>query len=114
LDGDGNYLDWSGLENDKFQSLLKKYGEVRYIENKRKMKNIVYNLLKKDGLDSIMNIYKDSVMKDLIRVILVQIVCDKNYDRNLRMAGLNTLEKIRAINFHVLKKWAIDRSPEII
>jgi hypothetical protein len=114
IDGDGSYLDWSGLENDKFQSLLKKYGEVRYIENKLKMKNIVYNLLKKDDLDSIMNIYKDSVTKDLIRVILAQIVCYKNYDRNLRRAGLNTLEKIRAINFHVLKKWAINRSPEII
>jgi hypothetical protein len=50
-------------------------------------------------------------MKDLIRVILAQIVCDKNYDRSLRKGALNTLEEIRAINFYVLKKWVINKSP---
>ena len=113
IDGNGNYLDWPGFENDEFQILLKKYGENKYIENKSKIKNIVYDLLKKGDLDSIMKIYKDSNMKELIRLVLAQIVCDKNYDINLRTIGLNTLEKIRAINFRVLRKWAMDRSPEI-
>lgn len=114
IDVHGNYLDWSGLENDKFQSLLMDYGESRDIENKLKIKNIVYNKLKNDDSDSIVEIYKNDSMKDLIRVILAQIVCDRNYDRNLRREGLNTLEKINAINFYVLKQWVINKSPELL
>lgn len=50
------------------------------MKTKLKTKNIIYNLLRKDDLDSIAAIYKTDAMKDLIRVILAQIVCDKNYD----------------------------------
>jgi hypothetical protein len=114
IDENGNYLDWPGMEDDKFQSLLINYGESRAVKTKLKTKNIIYNLLRKDDLDSIVAIYKTDDMKDLIRVILAQIVCDKNYDRNLRRRGLNKLEKIKAINFYVLKKWVIDGSPELI
>jgi hypothetical protein len=113
IDGNGNYLDWLGMEDDKFQSLLINYGESRDVKTKSKTKNIIYNLLRKDDLDSIVVIYKTDAMKDLIRVILAQFVCDKNYDRNLRR-GLNTLEKIKAINFYVLKKWVINNSPELL
>lgn len=84
------------------------------MKTKLKTKNIIYNLLRKDDLDSIVAIYKTDAMKDLIRVILAQIVCDKNYDWNLRRRGLNTLEKIKAINFYVLKKWVINKSPELL
>lgn len=73
------------------------------MKTKLKTKNIIYNLLRKDDLDSIVAIYKTDAMKDLIRVILAQIVCDKNYDRNLRR-GLNTLEKIKAIKLLCSKK----------
>lgn len=112
IDGNGNYLDWSGIEDDKFQSLLINYGESRAVKTKSKTKNIIYKRLRKDDLDSIVAIYKSDAMKDL-RVILAQIVCDKNYDRNLRR-GLNTLEKIKAINFYVLKKWVMSKSPELL
>lgn len=114
IDASGNYLDWTGSENDKFQSLLRNYGESRDIENKLKMRNIIHDFLKKGDLDSIINIYKDDIMKDRIRVILAQIVCDKNYDRSLRKKALNTLEEIRAINFYVLKKWVINKSPDLL
>jgi hypothetical protein len=114
IDACGNFLDWTGSENDKFQSLLRNYGESRVIEDKLKMRNMIHDFLKKDDLDSIMNIYKNDIMKDLIRVILAQIVCDKNYDRSLRKKALNTLEQIRAINFYVLKKWVINKCPDLL
>lgn len=47
------------------------YGESRAVKTKLKTKNIIYNLLRKDDLDSIVAIYKTD-MKDLIRVILAQ------------------------------------------
>jgi hypothetical protein len=58
IDGNGNYLDWLGMEDYKFQSLLINYGESRDVKTKLKTKNIIYNLLRKDDLDSIVAIYK--------------------------------------------------------
>lgn len=77
IDACGNYLDWTGWENDKFQSLLRNYGKGRDNENKLKMRNIIHDFLKKDDSDSIMNIYKNDTMKDLIRVILAQMSVTK-------------------------------------
>jgi hypothetical protein len=114
IDARGNYLDWAGSENDKFQSLFRNYGKSRDIENKLIMRNIIHGFLIKGDLSSIMNIYKNDIMKDLTRVILAQIVCDKNYELSLRKKALNMLEEIRAINFYVLKKWVINRSPDLL
>jgi len=50
------------MEDDKFQSLLIRYGESRDVRTKLKTKNIVYNLLRKDDLDSSVAIYKTDAL----------------------------------------------------
>ena len=62
IDWNGSYLDWPGMEDDKFQSLLISYGESRDVKTKLKTKNIVYNLLRKDDLDSSVAIYKTDAL----------------------------------------------------
>ena len=53
-------------------------------------------------------------MKDLLKIVLAQIVCDVAYDPNLRSGGIVALEKIKAINLHVLKNWVTNKSPELL
>lgn len=114
IDGDGGYADWQGFENDKFQFLLKEYGDYVYMENKFIMRNIVSCHLKNNDLESIAIISINSNMKDLLRIVLAQIVCDVDCDSNLRRRGIAALEKIKAINLHVLKKWVTNKSPELL
>lgn len=114
IDGDGGYLDWQGFENDKFQFLLKEYGDYVYMENKFSMRNIVSCHLKNNDLESIADISLNPSMKDLLKIVLAQIVCDVAYDPNLRSGGIVALEKIKAINLHVLKNWVTNKSPELL
>lgn len=52
--------------------------------------------------------------QDIIRIILAQIVCYKGYESVYRKRGLEILEKLNAINFPILKSWAMKFASEII
>jgi hypothetical protein len=114
IDGNGNYKEWLGFEKDDFQQLLKKYGDKIGFEEKITFKNMLTDLLRKDDIASIVNMYDKLSKQDIIRIILAQIVCDNGYESMYRKRGLEVLEKLNAINFPILKSWAMKFAPEII
>ena len=114
IDGNGNYIDWAGFERDEFQFILKKYGNEHKIENKFKIKNMICNFLEKGDIQPILDMYINIDLQDQIRIVIAQIVCDKNYNFEYRKKGLLILEKLRAVNVHVLKQWISHKSPDLL
>jgi hypothetical protein len=114
VDGNGNYNEWAGFEIDDFQKLLMAYGSKNICEEKKYTKKIIKGFLEKEDFQSIVELYSDTKKQDLIRIILSQLVCDKTYNKELRRRGILILERSKAINFQVLKNWALKISPEII
>jgi len=113
IDANGEYFDWRGFENDPFQTLLNEYSDEEYIRNKKTLKdNLLYMIEKKD-IQSIINKYSDKRNQDLIRVILAQIVCNKEYDTEIRKSGWSVLAKLNAINSDGVKDWIRSQSPEL-
>lgn len=114
VDSNGNYKEWAGFEKDDFQQLLKIHGEKTSFDEKITFKNMLYDLLIKDDVTSIVNMYEKLDNQDNIRIILAQIVCNKEYQTVYRRRALNALEKLNAINFPISKSWAMNISPDII
>ena len=113
IDANGEYFDWRGFENDPFQTLLNEYSDEEYIRNKKTLKdNLLYMIEKKD-IQSMINKYSDKRNQDLIRVILAQIVCNKEYDTEIRKSGWSVLAKLNAINSDGVKDWICSQSPEL-
>jgi hypothetical protein len=113
IDGNGKYTEWQGYEKDEFQMMMKLYGNKIHFKNKIFTRDLLCNYLEKDNFQSISKMYADEHKQDLIRIVLAQIVCDKGYGQDIRKKGILTLEKLRAINFHSLKTWAKQISPEL-
>lgn len=114
VDSNGNYKEWAGFEKDHFQQFLKMYGDKTSFDEKIKLKNILSDLLRKDDITSIVNMYDKLDNQDIIRIILAQIVCNKEYQTEYRKRALIVLEKLNAINFPISKSWAMNISPDFI
>jgi hypothetical protein len=114
IDGGGKYKEWNGFEKDEFQQLLKIYGDNIHFEEKITLKNMLSDLLRKNDIISIIDMYDKLNKQDNIRIILAQIICDNECEIEYRKRGLKALEKVNAINFPISKSWAMNKSPEII
>ncbi|MDN5846463.1 MAG: hypothetical protein L0H53_09340 [Candidatus Nitrosocosmicus sp.] len=103
-----------GFEDDQFQLLLREHDTKNNVQVKAKIKNLICNYLEKGDYQSINELYSDKDTQDHIRVILAQIVCDRNYDHEFRKKSYSSLKQLRAVNFPVLKKWISHRSPDLL
>jgi hypothetical protein len=114
IDGNGNHNEWKGFEKDDFQQFLKIHGDKTKFEDKIALKNKLCDFLQRDDFQSISDLYTNDKMQDPIRIILAQIVCDKYISPVYRRKGFLALERLKAINYHVLKNWTMRMSPEIL
>jgi hypothetical protein len=114
IDGNGKYNEWMGFEKDEFQVLMKQFGRKIVYKNKILTRDLLCNYLEINDFQSISKMYNEGDKPDDIRIILAQIVCDKNYSQEIRKKGILALEKIRAINVPVLKSWIKQISPELV
>lgn len=113
IDGNGEFYKWNGFENDEFQNFMKIYGNPEYVTLKNEMMKKVIDCLKKNNDTILESYYADKSKRDLIRVILAQIVCDDKTDKLVRKEAFTTLEKLKTINLKGLKQWVQQIAPEI-
>jgi hypothetical protein len=114
IDGHGKYNEWMGFEKDEFQVMMKKHGSKTVYKNKILTRDLLCNCLEKNDFQTISKMYNEEDRQDDIRIVLAQIVCDKNHSQEIRKKGILALEKLRAINVHVLKSWMKQISPELV
>jgi hypothetical protein len=114
IDGDGNYYDWTGFEKDPFQLLLRDYSTNNYIQDKWFLRDEILRLLYTNDSQAIIDEYSNTQNRDIVRIAIVQIVCNKEYDLKIRKSALSLLDTLKAINSYGLKEWARSQSPELL
>jgi len=112
IDGNGDYHEWNGLD-DEFQSLLNEYAG-NDMSTKKYLQEKIIVLLKNSDLDSIIEEYSSNERQDIVRIVIAQIVCDKQQDIEIRKKALSILDELKAINLYGLKQWVQKLSPEIL
>lgn len=113
IDDNDNFYKWDGFEDDRFQQLLHDYGDNSYLNQKNRLLKEILGCINSENTQKISELYKDEKNKDIIQIILAQIVCDGNYNNNIRQRSLDMLESLGCINVRGLKRWVDTMVPEI-
>ncbi|MEM2760322.1 MAG: hypothetical protein QXU32_04105 [Nitrososphaerales archaeon] len=114
IDGNGDYYEWKGFERDDFQSLLHEYAENGYMRTKQNLREKIIYLLEKNDIQSTVQEYSNNNKQDIMRIIIAQLVCDKQLNIEVRKEALFMLDHLKAINLYGLKQWAQKISPELL
>jgi hypothetical protein len=114
IDGDGKYYDWAGFEKDPFQSLLRINGPSNYLQHKLYLRDKILLMMDTNNNQAIIDKYSNTQDQDIIRIIIAQIACNKEYDFNIRKNAVSVLSALRAINSYGLNSWVRSQSPELL
>jgi hypothetical protein len=71
-------------------------------------------LLHANDSQTVVDEYSNMQNKDIVRIIIAQLACNKDHDLKIRKDAISLLDTLNAINSDGLKEWTRSQSPELL
>jgi hypothetical protein len=74
----------------------------------------IIRLLHANDSQTVVDEYSNMQNKDIVRIIIAQLACNKDHDLKIRKDAISLLDTLNAINSDGLKEWTRSQSPELL